>query len=196
MESAIRPHVRASVVVPTYNRAARIGYCLDALRSQDSSVAFEVIVVNDGSTDDTLQIIKKYQGIRVISQANAGPAAARNRGVQEASGEIVLFTDDDCEPVSNWLQEMLRPFDDPEVVGAKGVYRTYQRELIARFVQIEYEDRYRLMARQPHIDFIDTYQQHFGGFDSSKPADMIRRSPLHVAKIPSFRIGCRLAAGK
>ena len=122
--------VRASIVVPTYNRAARIGYCLEALRKQDCSVEFEVIVVNDGSTDDTLQILKQYQGVRVISQANAGPAAARNRGVQEASGEFVLFTDDDCEPVPNWLEEMLKPFDDPEVVGAKGVYRTYQRELL------------------------------------------------------------------
>ena len=56
---------------------------------------------------------------------------------------------------------MLRPLADPEVVGAKGVYRTRQKSLVARFVQIEYEDRYRLMARLPYIDFIDTYSAAF-----------------------------------
>ena len=51
--------------------------------------------------------------------------------MREASGEIVLFTDDDCEPFPNWLSEMLKPFDDPDVVGTKGVYRTRQPELLA-----------------------------------------------------------------
>ena len=56
---------------------------------------------------------------------------------------------------------MLEPFDDPEVVGVKGVYRTHQKQITARFVQIEYEDRYRLMAGLASIDFIDTYSAAF-----------------------------------
>jgi cellulose synthase/poly-beta-1,6-N-acetylglucosamine synthase-like glycosyltransferase len=72
---------------------------------------------------------------------------------------------------------MLEPFSDPEVVGAKGVYRTKQRSLAARFVQVEYEDRYRLMAGHPDIDFIDTYSAAFrrdrflemNGYDTSFP---------------------------
>ena len=56
---------------------------------------------------------------------------------------------------------MLEPFNDPEVVAAKGVYRTRQKPLAARFVQIEYEDRYRLMAGLPSIDFVDTYSAAF-----------------------------------
>lgn len=185
--------VRASVIIPTYNRAGRIGYCLDALRNQDCAQAFEVIVVDDGSTDDTLQVLARYPEVQRVSQANAGPAAARNRGVREASGEIVLFTDDDCEPFPNWLTEMLKAFDDPDVVGAKGVYRSRQPEPAARFVQIEYEDRYRMMARQATIDFIDTYSAAFrrdrfiesGGYDTAFPIACCEDSEL------SYRMSAR-----
>ena len=177
MDRSTTLSVRASIIVPTYNRADRISYCLDALLKQDCKLPFEIIVVDDGSTDNTLQVLERFPGVRVVSQANSGPAAARNRGVGAASGEIVLFTDDDCEPFPNWLTEMLEAFGDSTVVGAKGVYRTRQPELAARFVQIEYEDRYRLMTRQPNIDFIDTYSAGFrrsqfiesGGYDSSFP---------------------------
>jgi cellulose synthase/poly-beta-1,6-N-acetylglucosamine synthase-like glycosyltransferase len=180
------PTVRASVIIPTYNRAGRIAFCLNALRDQDYALGFEVIVVDDGSTDDTRGVLGRYPEVKVLRQANAGPAAARNRGVQEASGEIVLFTDDDCEPFANWLTEMLKPFDGPNVIGAKGVYRTRQPELAARFVQIEYEDRYRLMARQATIDFIDTYSAAFrrdrfvesGGYDTSFPVACCEDSEL------------------
>lgn len=95
----------------------------------------------------------------------------------EAKGEILLFTDDDCVPLPDWLDAMLAPFQDPEVVGAKGIYRTLQKSLAARFVQLEYEDKYRLMNRLPTIDFIDTYSAAFrrerflemGGYDTSFP---------------------------
>ena len=102
---------------------------------------------------------------------------ARNRGALEARGEIILFTDDDCVPMPDWMSSMVEPFEDPEVVGVKGVYRTRQKSLAARFVQIEYEDRYRLMAGLSSIDFIDTYSAAFRrdrflemtGYDTSFP---------------------------
>lgn len=88
-----------------------------------------------------------------------------------------MFTDDDCVPTTDWLDAMLQPFEDPEVVGTKGVYRTHQKSLVARFVQIEYEDRYRRMAALDSIDFIDTYSAAFrrdrflemAGYDTSFP---------------------------
>ena len=135
------------------------------------------MVVNDGSTDNTATVVQTFAGVRLINQANAGPAAARNRGASEATGAIILFTDDDCIPMAGWLDAMLAPFVDPEVVGTKGVYRTRQNSIAARFVQIEYEDRYRMMARFPYIDFIDTYSAAFRrdrflemtGYDTSFP---------------------------
>src|SRR6185437_16896605 len=72
---------------------------------------------------------------------------------------------------------MLAPFDDPETVGVKGAYRTRQKHIVARFVQVEYEDRYRRMAKFSNIDFIDTYSAAFRrdkflearGFDTNFP---------------------------
>lgn len=124
-----------------------------------------------------MNVVERYSAVRLITQANAGPAAARNHGAIEAQGTIILFTDDDCVPMPEWLNAMLRPFEDPEVVGVKGVYRTTQKSLVARFVQIEYEDRYRLMAGLSSIDFIDTYSAAFRrerflemtGYDTSFP---------------------------
>jgi len=106
-----------------------------------------VIVVDDGSTDETSGIAERHD-VTLVRQPPRGAAAARNRGVAASEGEIVLFTDADCVPDTNWIAEMVRSFGDPEVVGAKGVYRTRQKEIVARFVQCEYEERYELMARQ------------------------------------------------
>ena len=166
-----------SIIIPTFNGALRIGRCLEALTKQLSGMDAEVLVVVDGSTDDTAEVVAQFPGVRLISQSNAGPAAARNHGAREALGSIILFTDDDCVPVSNWLVKMLEPFKDPELVGVKGIYRTHQKRLTARFVQIEYEDRYRLMNHLANIDFIDTYsagfrRDHFlkmNGYDTSFP---------------------------
>ncbi len=166
-----------SIIIPTFNGASRIGGCLRALLNQTEKQDAEILVVNDGSTDSTADVVSHYSGVRVITQSNAGPAAARNRGALEARGTIILFTDDDCVPMPEWVAAMIEPFEVPDVVGVKGVYRTRQRRLAARFVQIEYEDKYRLMADLPRIDFIDTYSAGFrrdrfleiNGYDTSFP---------------------------
>jgi glycosyltransferase involved in cell wall biosynthesis len=166
-----------SIIVPTFNGANRIGHTIDALLGQEPSRNPEILVVDDGSTDDTASVVGRYSAVRLITQANAGPAAARNLGAAAASGNIILFTDDDCVPRVDWLEAMLAPFADPEVVGVKGAYRTVQKPLVARFVQIEYEDRYRRMAELAAIDFIDTYSAAFlrdrflklNGYDISFP---------------------------
>jgi glycosyltransferase involved in cell wall biosynthesis len=167
----------ASIIIPTFNGASRIGNCLDSLVKQTSGRDVEILVVDDGSTDNIAKVVRSYSSVRLVVQANAGPASARNRGALEAKGKILLFTDDDCVPMPDWLEAMLEPFNDSDVVGAKGIYRTHQKSLAARFVQIEYEDKYRMMAGLPSIDFIDTYSAGFrrerflemAGYDTSFP---------------------------
>lgn len=183
----------ASIIIPTYNGAKRIGRCLEALVPQVAGRGIEILVVDDGSTDNTAAAADLYPGVRVISQRNAGPAAARNRGAQEARGRILLFTDDDCVPFPDWVTAMLAPFAEPLLVGVKGVYNTLQPEITARFVQIEYEDKYRVMAAHPDIDFIDTYSAGFvrerflemGGYDTSFPVACAEDVEL------SFRMSAR-----
>ena len=165
--------VIVSVVVPAYQASSTITACLDALREQDIDLPYEIIVVDDGSADNTVELANRScdQVIRHIDKM--GAAAARNSGVRAANGEIVCFTDADCTPKEDWIRQMLLPFDNPEIVGAKGVYRTSQTEVVARFVQIEYEDKYDLLRTQERINFIDTYSAAYrrevllanGGFD-------------------------------
>ncbi len=93
----------------------------------------------------------------MIVQRNAGAAAARNAGAAVARGDLLLFTDADCAPVPGWIAALVAPFADSRVAGAKGTYLTHQREIISRFTQLEYEDRYDRMAGVETIDFVDTY---------------------------------------
>ena len=145
----------ASVIIPAYNSAATLRACLEALKNQ-SYPPHEIIVVNDGSTDETALIAAEFDVI-LLSQPNAGQAAARNLGALAATGDILLFTDADCRPCFDWVEKMLNPFDDQSIIGTKGVYQTDQPQLVARFVQQEYQDRYDRMLGQAQIDFVDTY---------------------------------------
>jgi glycosyltransferase involved in cell wall biosynthesis len=167
-----------SVVVPAFNAEKTIDSCLVALAKQTvPEDRYEVIVVDDGSIDGTAARAEK-RGVRILRQTNQGAAAARNHGAREARGELVLFTDADCVPAANWIEEMAKPFANPEVVGVKGIYRTRQSELAARFIQVEYEHKYERMRRRPQIDFVDTYSAAFrrdlflsyNGFDTSFPS--------------------------
>ena len=166
-----------SVIVPAYQAAGSLGLCLDALNAQTvARDLYEVIVVDDGSTDGTGEIAQQA-GARVITQRNAGPAAARNAGAAAGRGDLLLFTDADCAPVPGWIAALAVPFADERVAGAKGTYLTSQRALVPRFTQLEYEDRYDRMAGVESIDFVDTYSAAYrrdiflanGGFDTPFP---------------------------
>lgn len=166
-----------SVVVPAYNAGATIASCLEALLRQSvPRERYEVLVVDDGSTDDTAAIVRGFP-VTAIRQENRGPAAARNHGARRARGGIVLFTDADCVPDRDWIAQMVRPFADTAVAAVKGAYRTAQRPLVARFCQAEFEERFALLRRAAAIDMVDTYSAAFrkdvfarmNGFDESFP---------------------------
>ena len=103
--------VKISVVIPTYNRPERLQVCLQSLTRQTlPSEYFEVIVVDDGSSADISHITTPFQeplSLKLIEQANKGPAAARNAGADEAQGTFLAFTDDDCSPHESWLERLL-----------------------------------------------------------------------------------------
>ncbi len=176
----------ASVIVPVYNGASTLGACLRALAEQTiPHASYQVIVVDDGSTDGSAAIAAEH-GAHLVCQDHAGPAAARNRGALAARGEILVFTDADCEPQPDWIEAMLAPFADPGVAGVKGAYRTRQRSVVARFAQAEYEEKYARLAGRPEIDFVDTYAAGYrravflqaGGFDTGFPTATVEDQEL------------------
>jgi len=94
---------QVSVIIPTYNRGWTIGEAVDSVLAQDYR-DFELIVVDDGSADNTSQVLDAYRGtIKVFRQENKGVSAARNRGIAEASGRFIAFLDSD----DLWLPQKL-----------------------------------------------------------------------------------------
>jgi cellulose synthase/poly-beta-1,6-N-acetylglucosamine synthase-like glycosyltransferase len=112
------PWPRISIVVCCYNGADTIRNCLESLVKLDYP-NYEVIVVNDGSTDETVAIVKEYD-FRLISIANQGLSNARNVGFESAAGEIVAYIDDDAFPDEQWLKYIAAKFHDTDCAGVGG----------------------------------------------------------------------------
>jgi GT2 family glycosyltransferase len=104
-----------SVIIPTYQRAAPLVRCLDGLaRSSIAREEYEVIVVDDGGSaalEEAVAPFRERMAVRLLSQDNAGPAAARNTGAALARGRFLAFTDDDCIPAPEWLAALIGPLE-------------------------------------------------------------------------------------
>ena len=115
-----------SVVICSLNGAAGLDRCLRALAAQTGPAELEIIVVDDGSTDDTSDIAQAHGATVIRHTVNCGLAAARNSGFLAASAPIVAFLDDDCEPEPQWAQGLLDAYEDG-VVGVGGVLLPHAR---------------------------------------------------------------------
>lgn len=117
--------MKVSVIVPLYNKAAHIQRCLDSIARQTFR-DFEAIIIDDGSTDGSGELARSFGDgrFRMVSQSNAGPGAARNRGALEARAEILAFLDADDEWLPEYLENNLAALDsaDPEVAAASCGY--------------------------------------------------------------------------
>ena len=109
---------KASVVVPAYNAAATLGDCLASLRTLNYP-NYETIVVDDGSTDSTAQIAEQ-NGAQTIRLEHRGLAAARNAGVEAASGEIIAFIDADACADRDWLYHLVETITRRDAAAASG----------------------------------------------------------------------------
>lgn len=119
-----------SFIVPAYNTSNYISECIASLEEQDCS-DYEIIIIDDGSTDNTQEICKKYcqkyNNIKLICQANKGGSRARNVGIQKAKGKYIWFVDSDDKIEKNILNKIKKNSDTDFIV--LGYYRMYKNKL-------------------------------------------------------------------
>src|SRR5579859_4726389 len=172
-----------SVVVPTFNRKSSLYRLLAAIERQTYPAAsFEVVIVDDGSTDGTRELLRGLRlpfELRLIEQAHAGPAAARNLGVANARAELIVFLDDDVVPIPTLLEEHAathRLAADLVVVGPMSPPQDWQRPAWVRWeedtLQVQYRDmlagKYPCTPRQFYTANVSLRRACFvesGGFD-------------------------------
>lgn len=161
-----------SIIIPAYNAESTLAECLEACLAQ-SHPDCEIIVVDDGSTDNTVEIAKKLN-VKYIQQENAGPAAARNHGAQIATGEIIALTDADCIAEPNWIEELIKGFDSDEVVATGGTYGIANASSpLARMIHEEIQIRHEKFGDT--VDFLGSFNVAYkrdaylkvGGFDET-----------------------------
>ena len=126
-----------SVIVPVYNGAATIDACLESLLNQNYPAdCFEIMVVENGSTDNTSEIVESYPEVRLLHSPQRGPGQARNYGVSQSKADIIAFTDADCVADPSWLTELMKGYCDPDVGGIGGKIIAYchaEITLVERF---------------------------------------------------------------
>ncbi len=155
-----------SIIIPAYNAQATISQTINAVLQQDYDGDLEILVVDDGSQDETAQEVKLFlkeypqRTVKYIYQNNAGPSAARNRGASESMGDVLFFTDSDCVPHRDWIKEMLPHLQKPAdfamtgkisvVAGSYGIANP--QNLLARCIHKEILFRHqRLMPEFPKV---------------------------------------------
>lgn len=113
-----------SVIVPFHNAEGYIGRCAEALLGLDyPRDRYEILMVDNNSSDGSAEIVKRHPGIRLLSERRPGAYAARNRGLREAQGEVIAFTDADCVPRADWLRVVERAMQAQSagiVLGRRG----------------------------------------------------------------------------
>ncbi|MBI5416489.1 glycosyltransferase family 2 protein [Candidatus Poribacteria bacterium] len=112
---------KISVIIPVYNGEETISYCIKAVQNS-SFTNHEIIVVDDGSTDNTVEKIRKFLSVKLLLQNHYGPAAARNYGAKQAKGEILFFLDADVILESDALLVCNDAFTDPKIKILNGIY--------------------------------------------------------------------------
>jgi glycosyltransferase involved in cell wall biosynthesis len=158
--------VKVSVVIPAYNAERTIGEAVaHSLSQTKGSLQVELIVVDDGSTDDTAAVAESA-GATVIRQQNSGPAAARNRGWKSATGTFICFTDSDCIPAADWLENLLDGFTDSQVGAVAGSYEIANlSSWLARWVHQEIRERHKRMP---------SFIQAFGSYNVAIPRHVLQ----------------------
>lgn len=178
-----------SIIIPAYNAEAYLPRCLESIFSQEYG-DYEVIVINDGSTDGTAAILEEYAAkhtnLRVIFQANHGMATARNKGLDMAQGEYIMFVDSDDRLSSKALATLAPQLQGEDIIGfgtsifneADGTYTDNPMVTTATVPGWDFFNRERLTPRPVHFVCIwqRVYRRAFLEEHRLRFADGLRRA--------------------
>lgn len=117
--------MRLSVVIPFYNATGTLTRCLDAIFGQTyPRTEYEVIAIDNNSTDGSADLVRQYRDVILLREDRSGAYAARNSGVSAARGEVLVFTDPDCVPDSDWLSRVAAAMESSDTEVVIGGYVT------------------------------------------------------------------------
>jgi glycosyltransferase involved in cell wall biosynthesis len=212
--------VRIAVVVPFRNAEQHLERCLRALVEQEPFGGdTELVLVDDRSTDDSNAIARRL-GFRVVRAAGAGPYAARNVGIRATGGDVVAFTDADCEPAPDWLRRIAEAFANVRtdiVVGPRLPADQPRLELVAAYertkdayvfgglrTQLYYASAQNLAVRRTAFDRLGLFRERRRGSDTLfvrravavGPGNAVRYAPelvvrhLEIATLRDYYLKC------
>jgi len=127
----------ASIIIPAHNERERIGATIRAALAQDFSGTYEVIVVDNASTDGTADVVREFPQVHLIQESQPGVQYARERGRQQAQGEILAYLDADNLAPHDWLARGVAAFHNSRVVGVSGPYDYYDGGRLFRWLSLK-----------------------------------------------------------
>lgn len=155
-----------SIIIPVYNVEKYIEQCLESVINQKTKYSYEIICINDGSTDGTSKILEKYKdNLKIINTSNNGPGAARNLGIKNSTGKYLMFVDGDDYVVENFVEKMLDTLkkEEADVVICnfcrftnkteiekvnKGQYKVYYKSSINEVLLMEFHSCNKIFKRE------------------------------------------------
>ena len=111
---------KVSVTIPVYNDKVRMRHCLSALQRQSYDGDVEIIVIDNGSADNVLELAAEFSNVLFMSENRPGAYVARNTGLAKATGEVLAFTDSDCDPDPQWIAKAVDALFSGENIGFVG----------------------------------------------------------------------------
>ncbi len=152
-----------SIVIPAFNEEKNILGCIDSLSRTTTKIPFEIIVVDNNSTDNTLSMLKKLH-VKSLLETRKGPGPARQQGMEAAKGKYILTADSDCFYPPKWIDILYKNLQKPGVVLVYGTFSFIESPTVARYKLFMYEFLRNIMTEIRHVKrpFLNTFMINTG----------------------------------
>lgn len=190
--------MKVSVVIPAYNEERYIKKCLESLVAQETEFEYEVVVVDNSSTDKTTKIVSQFRDkldLKIVKEKRQGRGTARAKGFDEAKGDIILSTDADTIVYEDWISTLVEPIRGDIIASTtscKIVDCPYLTRIIFNFLDVKLELLYRLLFGYHWLAgfsfaILKSAYKKSGGFDPNLQASEDLQLSSRVAKLGKIK---------